>query len=211
MDTWRLRAALKGEGRFDVGEAGAALVPSVELGMRRDGGDGETGLGLEAGGGLGYTAPGRGLRMDVAGRTLLAHEGDIEEWGMSGTLRIEPGAGGRGTTFTMGLSWGDAQSGVQRLWEEGSRDSGSADSDGGTSMRLDAEGGYGMAAPGGGGGLLTPYAGFGLGDGGEERSYRLGSRLKLGPASDLGLEGSRRESATGPPDHALTLEWRMRW
>ena len=78
-------------------------------------------------------------------------------------------------------------------------------------MRLEAEGGYGMTAPGGGHGLLTPYVGFGLGDGGEERSYRLGIRLTHGPVSQLGLEGSRRENKTGAPDHALNLEWRMNW
>ena len=78
-------------------------------------------------------------------------------------------------------------------------------------MRLDAEGGYGMAPPGGVGGLLTPYVGLGLDAGGEERSYRLGVRLTHGPESRLGLEGSRREDGTGAPDHALTLEWRMHW
>ena len=65
--------------------------------------------------------------------------------------------------------------------------------------------------PGGAGGLLTPYAGFGLAGGGEERSYRLGARLTHGPASEIVLEGRRRENRSGTPDHALTLEWRTRW
>ena len=94
--------------------------------------------------------------MGVTGRTLLAHEGDLEEWAASGTLRVEPGAGGRGASFTMGLLWGDTGSGVARLWEKGLREPGSTGSDGGSSMRLGAEGGYGMAPPGGGRGLLTP-------------------------------------------------------
>ena len=78
-------------------------------------------------------------------------------------------------------------------------------------MRPDVEGGYGMAAPGAGRGLLTPYVGFGLDVGGEVRSYRLDIRLTHGPTSRLGLEVSRRENGTGAPDHALTLEWRMHW
>ena len=211
VDTWRLRAALTGEGTLDAGGAGATLLPSVELGMRWDGGDGETGLGLEIGGGLGYAVPGSGLRMDANGRTLLAHGGDVEEWGVGGIVRVEPAAGGRGGSFGLGLSWGDTGSGAARLWEEGLREPGSTDSGGGSSMRLDAESGYGMAAPGSGGGLLTPYAGLGLAAGGEERTYRLGARLTHGTASRLGLEGSRRENGAGAPDHALTLEWRMRW
>ena len=211
VDTWRLRAALRGEGTLEVGGAGATLMPSAELGVRWDGGDGETGLGLEVGGGLGYAAPGSGLRMDANGRTLLAHGGDVEVWGVDGTVRIEPGAGGRGASFGLGVSWGESGSGVAQLWEEGLRRARSTDSAGGTSMRLDVESGYGMAAPGGGGGLLTPYLGLGLGAGGEERAYRIGARLTHGTASRLGLEGSRRENDTGVPDHALTLEWRMHW
>ena len=211
VDTWRLRAALRGEGTLEVGGAGATLMPSAELGVRWDGGDGETGLGLEVGGGLGYAAPGSGLRMDANGRTLLAHGGAVEGWGVDGTVRIEPGAGGRGASFGLGVSWGEAGSGVAQLWEEGLRRARSTDSGGGTSMRLDVESGYGMAAPGGGGGLLTPYLALGLGAGGEERAYRIGARLMHGTASRLGLEGSRRENDTGAPGHALTLEWRMRW
>ena len=211
VDVQRLRLALKGEGRFEPGVAGASLEPSVEVGMRWDGGDGETGLGLEAGGGIGYVAPGSGLRLEVRGRTLLAHEGDVEEWGVSGTVRVEPGAGGRGASFVMGLSRGDAGSGVERLWEDGfAKRSGSAGAEAGSGMRLDAEGGYGMAGPVGG--LLTPYAGLGLAGGGEEeRIYRLGARLTHGPASELDLEGSRREGGVRAPEHALSLEWRLRW
>ena len=211
VDTWRLRAALRGEGTLEVGGAGATLMPSAELGVRWDGGDGETGLGLEVGGGLGYAVPGSGLRMDANGRTLLAHGGDVEVWGVDGTVRIEPGAGGRGASFGLGVSWGESGSGVAQLWEEGLRRARSTDSAGGTSMRLDVESGYGMAAPGGGGGLLTPYLGLRLRAGGEERAYRIGARLTHGTASRLGLEGSRRENDTGAPDHALTLEWRMHW
>ena len=210
VDTRRVRLALKGEGRFDLGGVGEVLMPSAELGMRWDGGDGETGMGLEAGGGLGYAAPGRGLRMDVGGRTLMAHAGDVEEWGLSGALRVEPGAGGRGASFALGLSWGEAGSALARLWTEGAREPGSVDSAGdNASMRVEAEGGYGLAARGGG--VLTPYAGLGVGSGGEERSYRVGIRRVHGAASELGLEGSRRESGTGAPDHALTLQWRMSW
>ena len=118
-------AGVAGRGRLAApGGAGGVLEPSVELGMRWDGGDRETGMGLELGGGLGYTAAGTGVRMELNGRTLLTRGGDVDEWGASGMLRAEPGPGGRGASFAMGLVWGEAGSGVARLWEEGSTGSG---------------------------------------------------------------------------------------
>ena len=218
VDTRRLRLALRAESRLEAGGSRGVLEPSVELGMRWDGGDGETGLGLELGGGLGYSVAGTGVRMDLSGRTLLTQRGDVDEWGASGMVRAEPGPGGRGASFAMGLVWGEAGSGVARLWDEGLPGTGPVvgrrgpdDTDTSSAMRLEAEGGYGMTAPGVGGGLLTPYAGLGLAGDGGERSYRLGTRLRHEPASELVLEGSRRESGLGSPDHAVTLGWRMRW
>ena len=72
--THRLRGAVEGARAFALA-GGAAFTPSVELGMRLDGGDGETGAGVELGGGLDYAHPALGLSADVAGRVLLAHEG----------------------------------------------------------------------------------------------------------------------------------------
>lgn len=45
----------------------------LELRVRQDGGDAETGAGLEAGGGLRYADPSSGVSMDLKARTLLAH------------------------------------------------------------------------------------------------------------------------------------------
>ena len=51
-----------------------SLTPSVEVGLRRDGGDAETGSGLDVGGGLGVSDPSTGLAVDVRVRMLLVHE-----------------------------------------------------------------------------------------------------------------------------------------
>ena len=64
----RVRLLLDGSRRFAVGEA-AALVPRLEVGVRHDAGDAETGTGLEVGAGLRYEAAGVTVR--VRARFLL--------------------------------------------------------------------------------------------------------------------------------------------
>ena len=52
----RLRLGLEGSTEFIVGD-GSWLAPFVESGVRYDGGDAETGRGVEIGGGLRYARP----------------------------------------------------------------------------------------------------------------------------------------------------------
>ena len=54
--TRRARVSAEGSRAFALG-GGAALTPSVELGMRLDGGAGENGAGVELGGGVDYAHP----------------------------------------------------------------------------------------------------------------------------------------------------------
>ena len=210
--THRLRVAAEGARAFALAGR-AAFTPSVELGMRFDGGDGETGAGVELGGGLDYAHPGLGLSADVAGRVLLAHEGATEDWSVGGALRLEP-ASGRGLSLRLAPSYGDTGSGLSRLWEDSVAGSGATGTTGASASngaspaaRLDTEMGYGLAAFAG---VLTPYGGLALSEGGT-RGYRLGARFLLGPAFELGLEGERRESRTDRAGHGLMLRGRMRW
>lgn len=39
----------------------------------------------------------------------------------------------------------------------------------------------------------------------DARDWRVGGRLALGSSFGLGLEGTRRESGTGSPEHGVTL------
>lgn len=55
---------------------GATLSPSVELGVRQDGGDAETRTGLEYGAGFGYAHPSRGLDMALRVHGLAVHAED---------------------------------------------------------------------------------------------------------------------------------------
>ncbi|MCY4429232.1 MAG: autotransporter domain-containing protein [Rhodospirillales bacterium] len=81
--------------------SGATFTPSIEVGVRSDGGDGETGTSIEAGGGLRYADQATGLTLEARARTLLAHSGDYEEWGVSGLVRIDPGAAGMGLALSV--------------------------------------------------------------------------------------------------------------
>ena len=203
-DVNRLRLALRGAHELSL-RSGSSVTPSLEFGVRRDGGDGETGFGAELGGRLAYFSPALGLTIEMSGRGLLAHEGDNEDWALGGGIRYDRGADRRGLSFSMLPSYGETAGRVEELWERGSADARGGDS----SFGLETEVGYGFAAFGGGG-LLIPYGGVAPyhGDG---RSYRLGSRLEVGSRLDLRLEGERLERDAGRSGHELILSGRMSW
>ena len=182
----------------------AMLTPSAEIGLRRDGGDGETGLGVELGGGVSLAL--RGLTVDAGARTLLAHEGEREEWGAGGGLRLDPDADGRGASFGLRLATGPSESGAERLWEDGAAAPG-GEAAARPRARMEAEGGYGIPLSGA---TLTPHAGLGLENGGSRR-YSVGLRLESGAGASLGLKGSRTETPGGRPGHDAMLRAEMRW
>ena len=93
-DVSRLRLVLEGSRPISLA-AGGSLIPTLEVGLRHDSGDAETGSGVEVGGRLRYTSA-WGLSIEAAVRGLLAHEAsDYQEWGASGALRFDPGQQGR--------------------------------------------------------------------------------------------------------------------
>ena len=209
----RLRLTLEGSRAFEVGE-GAVLEPGLELGLRHDGGDAETGTGVELGARLRYANAASGLSMEASARMLLAHEASgFEEWGASGSIRLDPGASSRGLSFSLAPTLGAASSATQRLWSMAdARGLGTRDEGFEAEMVLNAEVGYGLGVAGSRF-TGTPYAGLGLS--GSSRDYRLGWRLTA-PAADsfaLDLEGTRSESADGgePPAHGLMLRGALRW
>ena len=177
--------------------SGASLTPWGELGLRHDGGDGETGAGLEVGGGLRYRNP-QGWTTEGYGRWLAAHQGALREWGFGAVLRYDPGASGRGPSVSLMPGWGDTASGVQRLWERGAVD---PTVSGAPGSRLDAQFGYGFAAFRGRG-VLTPFGTVSL-DREYGRGYRLGSRLAVGrsAAPEPGGRTARARRGGGPRHH----------
>ena len=173
-----------------------SLRPSVEVGLRHDGGDAETGAGLDVGGGLVVSDTSTGLAVDLRVRTLVMHQADgFRERGMALSLSYNrTPSTPLGFTARVAPSWGgEATSGAEAMWGRetmaGMANGGVADGN-----RLDGEVGYGL--PVGSRFVGTPRVGFSTSEYG--RDYRIGyglgvldrERLNL----DLGVDAHRRES-----------------
>ncbi len=221
----RLRLGMEASRPFALG-SGSVLTPGLEVGLRHDGGDAETGFGLDLGGGLALSDPARGLQADIRVRGLLSHESKgFRDRGVSGALswRQKP-ASDRGATLTLTQTVGGASSGgadalLSRVTLDGlaaNDNSGSGGGDDLKSRRLESRLGYGLSAFRGRF-TLTPEAGVGLSDTG--RDFSLGWRLvrRPGPgdtgALEISFEAQRRESANDvtPPEHAIGLRLTARF
>ena len=189
----RVRAVLDGSRTFALA-SGRSLTPSVALGLRHDGGDAETGTGVEVGAGVGYADPVRGLDVALRVYGLAAHADDgYGDWGVSGSLHLAPGAAGRGLTASLVPSYGTDPGGTERLWALPDASGLAVDDAAPRSGRLDGELGYGLPVSGGLTG--TPYAGFGVSD--AAREVRMGWRLAPagGGGFTFSLDAVRREGA----------------
>ena len=209
-ETSRLRFILEGSHRI-VQAGGRTLTPSLEAGLRHDGGDAETGTGIEVGGGVSYADPARGLTVTAKARGLLAHEDtDYREWGVSGAVRIDPGAAGRGLSLTLAPAWGADGGSAERLWSARDARALAANDAFEPAGRLEAEAGYGLAAFAGRG-RATPFTGLVLSNAGD-RTWRTGVRWSFGPGLSFGIEGARREPANdNEAEHEFGFKLTARW
>ena len=189
-------------------EGGGTFRPSVEAGLRLDGGDVDEGMGVEVGGSIRFTNPGMGLTFEVNARGLVTHEEeDVSDWGIGGMIRIARGKAGRGLALTVEPSVGETASGAARLWglREASRLAREEIED--LDPRVRAEVGYGLDAWGG---LLTPYTSLSVSDSGNG-TYRVGSRFRMGERLSMSLEGDVRERVNADPVHGVALRGSLRW
>ena len=193
----RLRTALEGSQSMQVGGR-IALTPSVEVGIRQDGGDAETGTGMDVGAGLVFADAVTGLSVDVRVRTLVVHQAEgYAERGVSISVSYNPTPSTPlGFTARVSPAWGgEAMSGAEALWgRETMGGMGRNHLVGGGGNRLDTEVGYGL--PVGARFVGTPRVGVATSEYG--RDYRVGygmqvleqGRLNL----ELGIDAERRES-----------------
>ena len=203
----RLRLAAEASTALDFG-ARRVLMPSLEVGVRHDGGEAETGAGLETAAALRWFDPAWGLTLAASGRVLLTHQDrGYREWGAGGSLHLDPGAVGRGPALTVDTSYGASAGSAGVLWSL--RDATGLAASNGTeppSGRVAAEMGYGLELPGGG--SVVPYGGVELAER-DRRTWRLGSRFSPG-AFDVAAEVTRRDSAGAASMHSLTLNASVR-
>ena len=194
----RLRVLLSGEQQRGLANGGG-LTPSLEMGVRYDGGDGVTGAGIELGGGLRYANPSGNLTVAGNVRTLLAH--DYNEQGADLLLQLSPPAG-RGLSLSLHPVWGQTQSATEQLWGADINEIGSGDA--ALQSSLSTEVGYGVAASMlGTSGVLTPYTGLTTEDG-ETNRVRLGTRFSDSDGLSVDLEGTRNNAVDGA-SHTILL------
>ena len=209
----RVRLSLEAETKYPTRNGGIA-TPSIEVGARYDGGDGEnTGTGMEVGTGLVYSHGARGLTLETHARGLFTHSGGAEDWGVGGSIRIEPrGAGGeaQGLSLTLAPAYGNTKSTVDKIWADGK---GGGDSVGTPTTnatnkplttRLNARIAYATQTTGW---QITPYSEMSMSK--DVRNYRVGMQWERGGRYDLNLFADREEKAG--TNHGVWLEGAVRF
>ena len=209
----RVRTGLEGSRAYTLADR-LSLTPSVEVGLRHDGGDAETGAGLDVGGGLVMVDAATGLAVDLRVRTLVLHQAEgFRERGLALSLRYNPTPSTPlGFVARVAPSWGgQATSGAEALWGQETM-AGMAPGGGASGTRLDGEVGYGLAV--GRRFVGTPTVGVGtFADGRDYRlGYRLGALGGAGTAVELGVEAQRRERPlVGSTDQGALARATVRW
>ena len=209
-DATRIRLGLDGGYRLALA-GGGTLEPTVEVGVRHDGGHAETGYGMDLGGGLAWSDPALGLSAQVAARGLLTGAFDgFRDLGLSGSLAWDSDpASDRGPSLTVTQTVGAAATGGRQALLGRSTLAGlAATGDGLDSRRLELKFGYGFPVFGERF-TATPEFGVALSD--TAREVRLGWKLGLarsGTSSfELGVEATRTEPANDSgPEHGIRLK-----
>ena len=189
----RLRTTLEGWRGFTLGER-LSLTPSVEVGLRQDGGDAENGTGMDIGGGLAFTDSVTGLSLDVQVRTLVVHPG---RW-IQGTRDVSLVRLGPDAIEPMGLnariapSWGgQATGGAEALWYSQMSCGGMGSHQMyGAGRQVNAEIGYGL--PVGARFVGTPRVGYSASQYGGTTPSGCSTAKSCG--FELGVDAQRREN-----------------
>ncbi len=214
-DVTRLRLGLEAAWALALGD-GATLTPRLALGGRHDGGDAETGFGVDIGGGMALVLPARGLTLSLQGRGLLSHAASgFRDSGFSGHIGWDSKpASEHGLTLSLRQTVGSSASGGgQALFSREVMENLGAN-DNGSARRLEAKLGYGFPAFGDRF-TSTPELGLGLSNGQREISLGWGLNMAGGGSNalELRLEASRHEHANDNADavHGIGFRLTARW
>ena len=220
-DVYATRLRLGIEGTFHGIEGGGhRLVPTLEVGLRRDRGDAAYGYGLDVGAGIVWSVPRAGIEVSVRGRGLTSHEEEgFRQSGVAGSVSWDTDpSSARGLSLSLAQTVGGAASGGAAALLARRTMAGLAASDDRAAhdnQRLEARLGYGIAVFDGSF-IATPEAGFTLSE--AERTLGLGWRVGLARRDrvsvDFGLEATRREAVNGdgpPPAHGVGVRLTAGW
>ncbi len=206
-DISRLRFGLEGSQPWMVADI-AVIDTHLELGVRHDGGDAETGFGVELGGGIKWSDSVRGLNFGIEGRSLVSHDAEgYRDFGASFTVDWDPSPDSkRGWLLNLRQDWGGSSSGgMSRLLEpEHMADGDGAGGDSARRLKVDTSWGLPMFM---GRYIGSPYLGYGWSDSGSD--YRLGWRLESMKARylDMSLDiGVIRKESGGEGDYRMGIE-----
>ncbi len=198
--SWHLRGGVEAE-HDGVALSGSALTlaPRGGLALRRDGGDGVTGAGMEVSGGARLAASGSRFSLDASAHWLALHSrSGVREWGANLEARLKPGADGRGLSLAFGPAWG--RDGTPDR-EEFSRPEAVAAASG---LSFDARAGFGFGIEGG---RLTPQAFLRLEE--DRRRTGAGVALDLDAGGRLALTAERRHADEARAEDRIRLELRL--
>ena len=195
------------EGSWDLVMDSGTLTPSLELGVRLDGGDAETGTGIEVGTGFRY----RGEVFSIDGKVhaLVAHEeSDYKEWGAAGAVQIQPGKSGRGLSLMLSPSWGAVTGGTEHLGSFTHAQGLVPEVEFDPQMRLNAKIGYGigLTSPQG---MVAPYMEASIVDQ-HVQTWHMGAKGELMSGAKLLLEVTRHERGRQDRSAADSLMLHMR-
>ncbi len=117
----RMRLGVKGNWRTTTINGrpftpGQALKTQLSSALRHDGGDAESGFGIEVGGGVQWIDSQRGLNLQIQGRSLMTHhDSELKDRGLSVSMGFDPSPIQRGLQLTLQQDWGTVSSGMERL------------------------------------------------------------------------------------------------
>ena len=205
----RARVGLEASRTSDMGN-GMLVTPFAQVAGRYDGGDGQTGNGLEVAGGLRIAGGRAGL--EARGRLLAMHTGEeVKEHGVSVVAYVRPmGTAGQGLSMTVAPRLGADTQMSNNLWREEPMSDVRLTSRSGAAVK--AEIGYGLVHPMMSSLLVTPFGTMDMA-GNDQRRMRLGARFgSIGDTTSVlsfELAGERIQRSGRSADHRIGLLGRM--
>ena len=207
----RLRAGLEGSWQVAL-ENGNLLTPKLVASIRRDGGDAETGSGVEMGAGIAWRNPVAGIAVSLEGRKLVTHTNkNLKDRSIAVSFLYDPNpASARGPSVSMRQEIGEPTGGEDVLFAPGPLE----EVGGEATTRQEVEAAWGFPALGGDY-TGSPYVAQGSSD--TSRDTTIGWRLTPehkednAPDLSLGVMTRNRQKRGEADDQSVGLDLIANW